>query len=106
MKLLRYKGSAGRVLNVWEYDAESRTVRVKVLYGSALPVDLEFTICTEKSPVVGAYCVTRKTDAWQVSPAAYTGSGFKVQQLHPNVPVDFFYLWGAPTFIEEALASL
>lgn len=106
MKLLRYKGCAGRVLNVWEYDAEHRTVRAKVMFGSALPIDLEFTLCTEQNPRLGAYCVSRRTDAWQVSPAAYNGTAFKVAPLHPNVPVDFFYLWGAPSFIEEALASL
>lgn len=107
MKLLRHKGAAGHVLNVWSYDAVRRVVRVKLSYGAAFPLDVEFLVCTHDAPVLGAFCISRKTDAWQVAPAVYSTHGaFRAASIHPHLPPDFLYLTGAPVAVDEALACL
>lgn len=84
----------------WSYDPAECVISTPL---AAIP------ICTQASPRVGAFFVSRRgEDAWMISPAKChtNGAWFIARPAYIGIYHEFVYLSGAPQFVNDQIAEL
>ncbi len=93
MITLRPKGTGGAVWNIWSFNEATSSVRLRLVFGSALPVDVEVPVCSASRPKVGHYLISKRTEGWELASAIYIPGGWaRGIPVHADVPIDFYWL--------------